>query len=48
MGRMSAYTGKQVTWDFAMDSSLDLSPAKYEFGDLAVQPVPSPGSTPLV
>ncbi len=48
MGRMSAYTGKQVTWEQAMNSSLDLSPASYEFGDLAVNPVPSPGSTPLV
>jgi len=48
MGRMSTYTGKQVTWDFAMNSSLDLSPASYEFGDLAVNAVASPGSTPLV
>lgn len=47
MGRMSAYTGKQVTWDQAMNSSLDLSPSKYEFGDLSINPVPTPGSTPL-
>ena len=48
MGRMSTYTGKQVTWEQAMNSKLDLSPAKYEFGDLAVGEIPMPGSTPLV
>lgn len=48
MGRMSTYTGKQVSWDQAMNSQLDLSPARYEFGDLAVGEVPVPGSTPLV
>lgn len=48
MGRMSAYTGKAVTWDQAMSSSLDLSPPAYEFGDLPVGPVPEPGRTPLI
>jgi hypothetical protein len=32
MGRMSAYTGKVVTFKSAMDSSLDLFPKKLEFG----------------
>lgn len=48
MGRMSAYTGKRVTWDQAMNSALDLSPAAYAFGDLPVGPVPMPGRTPLI
>ncbi|MFG0314527.1 MAG: Gfo/Idh/MocA family protein, partial [Phycisphaerales bacterium] len=47
MGRMSAYTGKAVTWDQALNSSLDLSPAVYEFGELPVRPVPTPGKTAL-
>jgi predicted dehydrogenase len=48
MGRMSAYTGKEVTWEQAMGSTLDLSPDAYEFGSLAVRPVAVPGRTPLV
>ncbi len=48
MGRMSAYTGKRVTWEQAMNSTLDLSPSEYAFGDLAVRPVPEPGRTPLI
>jgi len=49
MGRMSAYTGKEVTWDFvANKSQLDLSPAKYEFGPLPLPPVAEPGVTRLI
>ncbi|RMH29904.1 MAG: gfo/Idh/MocA family oxidoreductase [Planctomycetota bacterium] len=48
MGRMSAYTGKRVTWEQAMNSSLDLSPPDYAFGDLPIRPVPEPGRTPLI
>ncbi|MFG0326621.1 MAG: Gfo/Idh/MocA family protein [Phycisphaerales bacterium JB037] len=48
MGRMSAYTGKEVTWEQAMNSQLDLAPARYEFGDLEMRPVPTPGRTPLI
>jgi predicted dehydrogenase len=49
MGRMSAYTGRAISWDWAMSSSqLDLSPAKYEFGNLPVAPVAIPGQTPLI
>jgi len=43
MARMSAYTGKDVSWDEAMKSSLDLSPKTYEWGDLATLPVAIPG-----
>ena len=48
MGRMSAYTGKEVTWEQAMQSTLDLSPERYAFGPMPVPPVAVPGKTPLV
>ncbi len=49
MGRMSCYTGKEVTWDWVMNKSrLDLSPPKYEFGDLNIRPVSIPGFSPLI
>jgi predicted dehydrogenase len=49
MGRMSAYTGREVSWDWIMKSSeLDLTPPAYTFGDLPVGPVPVPGVTELV
>jgi predicted dehydrogenase len=48
MGRMAAYTGKVVTWEQAMNSKLDLSPAKYELGPIPVPPVAVPGKTPLI
>ncbi len=49
MGRMSAYTGRAISWDWAMTSSkLDLTPPRYELGELPVEPVAIPGVTPLV
>lgn len=49
MGRLSAYTGRALSWDWAMNASkLDLSPAKYEFGPNPVDPVAVPGVTPLI
>jgi predicted dehydrogenase len=49
MGRMSAYTGKQVTWEQALNSELDLWPKQeLKFGPMEVPPVPQPGKTPLV
>jgi predicted dehydrogenase len=45
MGRMSAYTGQEITWDKALNSTEDLSPAKYEFGPYPVAPVATPGKT---
>jgi len=47
MGRMSAYTGQAVTWEQAMASTLDLSPAAYELGDMPTPSVAVPGKTPL-
>jgi len=49
MGRMSAYTGRALKFDWAMKASkLDLSPPKYEFGDLPMRPVAVPGTTQLI
>ncbi len=48
MARMSAYTGKTVTWDQAWNSELDLSPAAYEWGDVPMRSVAQPGITPFV
>lgn len=48
MGRMSAYTGKTITWEQAMNSQERLGPEKYEWGNLEVAPVAMPGLTPFV
>ncbi|GAB4382468.1 MAG: Gfo/Idh/MocA family oxidoreductase [Phycisphaerales bacterium] len=45
MGRMSAYSGQEVTFDQALHADLDLSPPAYEFGSLPVRPVAVPGRT---
>ena len=47
MGRMSAYTGKAVTWEQALNSSLDLMPKELTWGILPVPPVAVPGQTEL-
>jgi predicted dehydrogenase len=48
LGRMSAYTGRALKWDWAMKkSTLDLTPPKYELGPLPVAPVAVPGKTKL-
>lgn len=44
MGRMSAYTGRDVTWDEVMNSDMRLGPLTYEFG-----PVPGiPETIPVI
>ena len=49
MGRMSAYTGRAFSWEWAMNTStLDLSPKQYVLGPNPVDPVAVPGTTPLV
>ncbi|RIJ49513.1 gfo/Idh/MocA family oxidoreductase [Maribellus luteus] len=47
MGRVSAYTGKQVTWDEMMNSDMKLGPDTYIMGDIGFiknASVPVPGS----
>jgi hypothetical protein len=49
MGRMSAYTGRALKWDWVKNASrLDLRPPRYEMGPLPVAPVAMPGRTALV
>ncbi|HEX9793895.1 MAG TPA: Gfo/Idh/MocA family oxidoreductase [Planctomycetota bacterium] len=48
MARMSAYSGKTVTWEQAWNSPEDLSPAAYAWGDAPEPRVAVPGVTPLV
>lgn len=49
MGRMSAYTGKAVTWEKALNSQLDTMPPQLSWNmSLSVPPVAEPGKTPLV
>jgi predicted dehydrogenase len=46
MGRMAAYTGQVITWDMALNSKEDLTPAKHDWNlKLAVPPVAKPGVT---
>lgn len=45
MGRMATYTGQEITWEMALNSKLDLTPPKYEFGPLPVGEVAKPGVT---
>jgi predicted dehydrogenase len=49
MGRMSAYTGRALSWDWVMNASeLDLTPKTLELGDRPPLVVPIPGLTDLV
>ncbi|MBL8823448.1 MAG: Gfo/Idh/MocA family oxidoreductase [Planctomycetia bacterium] len=44
MGRMSAYSGKEVTWDAALNSTLDTFPKVLDFNEkYPAPPVPIPG-----
>jgi predicted dehydrogenase len=48
-GRMAAYTGRAVTWDEAMQSKEDLTPASYEWNAAPPDsPIAIPGVTRLV
>lgn len=48
LGRMASYTGQKVTWEQAFNSKEDLSPAKYQWGELATPGTAMPGVTRLV
>ncbi len=45
MGRMSAYSGKAITWDEALNSTESLVPEKITFGPMSVPAVAMPGQT---
>ena len=49
IGRMAAYTGRALKWDWAMNASkLDLTPTRWQFGDYPLADVAVPGVTQLV
>jgi myo-inositol 2-dehydrogenase/D-chiro-inositol 1-dehydrogenase len=48
MGRMSAYTGKRVTWEQALNSKESLTPAEIKFGKMEVAKVAIPGTTEVI
>ncbi len=48
MGRMACYTGQEITWDQAINSTEDLTPEKYEWGDVKIPEVAMPGITKFV
>ena len=49
MGRMSAYTGRALSWDWVMNAStLDITPSTPGFGFAPTLEVPVPGKTQLV
>jgi hypothetical protein len=56
MGRMATYSGKAITWDEAINSTLDMSPEKYDFAakppvtpnDKGEYPVAIPGKTEVL
>ncbi len=47
LGREAAYTGKRITWKQLLASGQNLMPAKFEFGNLEMPPVPVPGQYKL-
>jgi len=49
MGRMAAYTGKEISWDQAMNSQQKLVPDNLTWDmDLPIRPMAMPGKTPFV
>ncbi len=49
LGRMSAYTGRTIKWEWGMNASeLDYMPEKLQFGDVPDMPVAVPGVTELI
>jgi hypothetical protein len=48
MGRMAAYTGQTLSWEQCLNSSEDLTPKNYAWGDVPVAPVAKPGLTKFV
>lgn len=49
MGRMSAYTGRELNFNWALNASkLDLMPKDLAFSKMLTEPVAIPGITPLI
>ena len=48
MGRMASYTAKKITWEQAMNSQENLSPARHEWCPLPTPTIAIPGATKFV
>ena len=48
MGRMATYTGQEITWEQAMNSTQNLSPKEYVWGDAPEVNIARPGITKFV
>jgi predicted dehydrogenase len=49
LGRMSAYTGREIKYKWALKASkLDLTPAEYKLGSIELAPPAVPGQTKLI
>jgi predicted dehydrogenase len=48
LGRMVAYTGRELTWEQALASTESLGPQEYAWSDIPVPSVAIPGVTPFV
>ncbi len=49
MARMSAYTGKEITWDMALNSKEDTYPKNLQWDSkIPVPPVALPGVTEFI
>ncbi|MDX1964804.1 MAG: Gfo/Idh/MocA family oxidoreductase [Pirellulales bacterium] len=48
MGRLSAYTGRKVTWEEALNSQENLTPKEYSWGDVSIpHEIAMPGITKI-
>ncbi|MCH2132467.1 MAG: Gfo/Idh/MocA family oxidoreductase [Phycisphaerales bacterium] len=45
MGRMAAYSGKDITWEDALNADLDMTPPQYAFVEIDIPEIPRPGRT---
>lgn len=45
MGRMAAYSGRDITWEEALNAELDMRPEQYDFVELDVPQIARPGRT---
>jgi predicted dehydrogenase len=43
LGREACYSGQEITWDDAMNSTTHLGPKEYKFGPFEVAPIARPG-----
>ena len=47
MGRESAYTGQEITWDELIAADMTLVPDELHFGPMPTAKIPTPGDTQL-